>query len=169
MVRTRSRALTVVPASASDIEAIAQRCRKTVTKRALLSATAAVVPIPGIDLAVDVGMIMKMLQQINTAFGLTPEQIDLLAPRRRLSAYKAMAAVGSTVVGRAITREAVSIVLKGVAKRMVAKSTTRYVPLVGQAIAATLSFAALKYIGQQHIDDCVAVSRQVVGGKGKRR
>jgi len=161
--RSSTRALALIPAGARDIDAAAHRCRKVVMKRALISATAAVVPIPGIDLAVDVGVLMKMLQEINTEFGLTPEQIELLAPKRRLSAYKAIAAIGSSVIGRAITREVLSLVVKSVAKRLATKTTVKYVPLAGQAVAATISFAAIKYIGDRHIDDCVAVAESVAG------
>lgn len=161
MARPTSRALALVPTRARDIDAAARRSRKAVTKRALMSATAAVVPIPGIDLAVDLGVLMKMLQEINTEFGLTPEQIELLAPKRRLSAYKAIAAVGSSVIGRALTREALSLIVKSVAKRLATKTTVKYVPLAGQAVAATISFAAIKYIGDRHIEDCVAVAHRV--------
>ena len=163
MARTTPGALALVPAAARDIDAAARRCRKAVTKRALISAAAAVVPIPGLDLAVDIGMLMKMLQEINAEFGLTPEQIERLAPKRRLSAYKAIAAVGSSVIGRAITREALSLVIKSLARRLATKTTVKYVPLAGQAVAATISFAALKYIGDRHIDDCVAVAQGIAG------
>jgi len=167
MTRSTARALALVPANARDIEGATHRCRKVVMKRALISATAAVVPIPGLDLAVDLGVLMKMLQEINTEFGLTPEQIELLAPKRRLSAYKAIAAVGSSVIGRAITREALSLIFKGMAKRIATKTTVKYLPLAGQAVAATISFAAIKYIGDRHIDDCVAVA-ELIGGRRAR-
>lgn len=167
MPRRKAQPLALVPASPRDIDAAAHRCRKAVMKRALISATAAVVPIPGIDLAVDVGVLMKMLQEINAEFGLTPEQIELLAPKRRLSAYKAIAAVGSSVVGRAITREALSLIVKSVARRLAANTAVKYIPLAGQAVAATISFAAIKYIGDAHIDDCVAVA-EAVAGQGRR-
>jgi uncharacterized protein (DUF697 family) len=163
VTRPKSLTLALVPASVRDIEGAARRCRKVVMKRALLSATAAVVPVPGLDLAVDLGVLMKMLQEINTEFGLTPEQIELLAPKRRLSAYKAIAAVGSSLIGRAITREALSLIFKGMARRIATKTTVKYVPLAGQAVAATISFAAIKYIGDRHIDDCVAVAELVAG------
>jgi hypothetical protein len=38
----------------------------------------------------------------------------------------------------------------------------RYVPLAGQAMAATLSFAAIKYLGERHIRDCVMVANRVI-------
>ncbi len=168
MTRRRPQALALVPDSPRDIEAAAHRCRRTVTRRALICATAAVVPIPGVDLAVDVGMLMKMLQEINAGFGLTPEQIELLAPKRRLSAYKAIAAVGSSVVGRAITREVMSLAVRTVARRLATSAAAKYVPLAGSAVAATLSFAAIKYIGDVHVDDCVAVAEALAGESGTR-
>jgi uncharacterized protein (DUF697 family) len=169
MARSTDHALTLVPASTRDIDAATRRCRKIVTKRALLTATAAVVPIPGIDLAIDIGVLMKMLQEINAEFGLTPEQIEALAPKRRLSAYKAIAAVGSSVIGRKITREALALVVKSVARRVATKTTARYVPIAGQALAATISFGAFKYIGDRHIDDCVSVAALLASPPARRR
>ncbi len=159
----------LIPATRRDIDAIARRCRKIVTRRALVSAGAAVVPIPGVDVAVDLGMLMKMLHEINEAFGLTPAQIEALATRRRLTAYKAISAIGSSYVGRVLTRELAMTLLKSVARRIAAKTTVRYVPLAGQALAAGISFAAIKYIGDRHIEDCVAVADYVIGADARRR
>src|SRR5512134_3227010 len=95
-----SRELVLVPESRRDIDAVARQCRKLATRRALISAGASVVPIPGVDIAVDIGVLMSMIEDINEAFGLTPEQIDRLAPRRKVYAYKAVMTVGSALVGR---------------------------------------------------------------------
>jgi uncharacterized protein (DUF697 family) len=167
--RNAFRAAALIPATRRDVEAVARRCRKIVMRRALVSAGAAVVPIPGIDLAVDIGMLMKMLHEINTAFGLTPAQIEALGTRRRLSAYKAITAIGSSYVGRIVTRELALALLKSVARRIATKTTAKYVPLVGQALAAGLSFAAIKYIGDRHIEDCIAVADRVIQAEARRR
>jgi uncharacterized protein (DUF697 family) len=153
----------VPPARSAQINETAHRCRKTVMKRALITASAAVSPVPGIDLVVDLGVLMKLLREINAEFGLTPEQIEDLAPKRRLSVYRAIAAVGSSVIGRAVTREALAVVMKGMARRVATKSTVKYLPVAGQAMAATLSFTAVKYVGYRHIDDCVAVAEIIAG------
>jgi uncharacterized protein (DUF697 family) len=167
--RTASGAAAPIPATRRDVDAIARRCRKIVMRRALVSAGAAVVPIPGIDLAVDIGMLMKMLHEINAAFGLTPAQIEALATRRRLTAYKAITAIGSSYVGRIVTRELALALLKSVARRIATKTTVKYVPLAGQALAACISFAAIKYIGDRHIEDCVAVVDRVIRAEARRR
>ena len=116
------------------------------------------VPVPGIDVAVDVSVLMMMIEDINAAFGLTPEQIEQLAPRRKAFAYKAVMVVGSALVGRVVTRELVIKLLKTVGVRLTAKQAAKAVPFAGQVVAASLSFAALKYLGERHIHDCVQVA-----------
>ncbi len=147
-----------MPSTRRDIDAIARWCRKLATRRALISAGASIVPVPGVDIAVDVGVLMSMIEDINAAFGLTPEQLDQLAPRRKAFAYKALMTVGSALVGRVVTRELVVRLLKTVGVRMTAKQAARAVPFAGQVVAASLSFAALKYLGDRHIQDCMQVA-----------
>ena len=152
----------VIPATRRDIVQLASECRRLVTRRALISAGASVVPLPGVDVAVDITVLLKMIEQINQRFGLTPEQIEQLAPHRRLFAYKAVMAVGSALVGRIVTREVVIKVLKTVGVRLSAKQAAKYVPFAGQAVAASLSFTALKALGDRHVDDCVRVAETLL-------
>jgi len=160
MVRgsSTSRELVVVPSTRRDIDAIARACRKLATRRALISAGASAVPVPGLDVAVDVGVLLSMIEDINAAFGLTPKQIERLAPRRKAFVYKAVMAVGSAMVGRVVTRELVIRLLRSVGVRLTAKQAAKAVPFAGQVVAASLSFAALKYLGDRHIVDCVQVA-----------
>lgn len=144
-----------------DVEAIAARCRELVHRRALLSAVAAAVPVPGLGLAVDLGVLMQMLEEINEAFGLTPQHIEALPEARRAGVYRAIALLGSTAVGRVVTRELILAALRRVARRWLTKSVLRYVPFAGQAVAAALSYAAIRLLGQRHIDDCIAVRRAI--------
>ena len=50
---------------------------------------------------------MKLIPDINHAFGLTPEQVERLAPDRRLVVYKAISAGGGMLIGKLVTRELV--------------------------------------------------------------
>jgi uncharacterized protein (DUF697 family) len=148
-----------LPASPAEIQHIAHRCRREVTRRALISAGASVVPLPGFDLAVDIGVLATMLDDVNRAFGLTPAQIDALAPQRQFTVYNAINTLGASAVGRLVTREVVALLARSVARRIATKTVLRYVPLAGQAIAASISFAALKTLGDRHVADCVKVAR----------
>jgi uncharacterized protein (DUF697 family) len=141
---------------------VAARCRKRVTQRALLAAGVAMVPLPGIDWLTDVGILLKLIPDINRAFGLTPEQVERLAPDRRLVVYKAISAGGSLLVGRLITRELVLRALRIVGVRLTTQQAAKFVPVAGQAVSALLTFSALKYVCEQHIRQCMDVSRQLM-------
>jgi uncharacterized protein (DUF697 family) len=150
-----------VPSTPQQVEAAAKHCRRLVTKRALLAAGVAAVPVPGIDWVTDVGVLVQLLPRINEAFGLTPEQIERLAPDRRLVVYKVLSASGGLVIGKLVTREAVLKLLKMVGVRLTTQQASKYVPLAGQAISAALTFGALKFVCEQHIQQCIDIARQL--------
>ena len=150
-------ALTVADAA---LEATAQRARKLLHRRALAAAAASVVPVPGLDWAVDAALLSRLLPRINAEFGLTPEQIDRLDPSQREQVHKAVALVGSVLIGKLITRDVVLRLTKAVGLRMTTKQAAKYVPLAGQAVAATIGYATLRYLGEQHLRDCVRVVQQ---------
>jgi len=144
------------------VDAVAGRCRRLVNKRALLAAGVAMVPVPGLDWLTDVGVLVKLLPDINRAFGLAPEQIERLAPERRVVVYKAVSAGGGLLVGKLVTRELVLKVLKVVGVRLTTQQAAKFVPIAGQAVSAALTYGALKYVCEQHIRQCVAVRRQLL-------
>lgn len=141
---------------------IAERCRRRVRQRALLAAGVAVVPIPGIDWVTDIGVLVKLLPEISHAFGLSAEQVERLAPDRRVVVYKAISAGGSLVLGRIVTRELVMFLLKTVGIRLSTQQAAKYLPVAGQAVSAALTYSALKYVCEQHIRQCEAVARQLL-------
>ena len=155
----------VVPGVAGDgrgdLQAVAARCRRKVTKRALFAAGVAAVPIPGIDWLTDLGVLVRLLPQISAEFGLTPEQIERLAPDRRVVVYKAISAGGGLLVGRVVTQDLVLRLVRLVGVRLTAQQAAKYVPLAGQAVSAALTFTALKFVCEQHIQQCLAVAREL--------
>jgi uncharacterized protein (DUF697 family) len=155
--RKASPAATVV----DPTEAIAERCRKLVTQRAMLAAGVAMVPVPGLDWLTDIGVLVKLLPEINRAFGLTPAQIEQLAPNRKVVVYKAISAGSGLLVGRIVTRELVIQALKVVGVRLTTQQAAKFVPIAGQAVSAALTFSALKYVCEQHIRQCQSVARQL--------
>lgn len=141
------------------LEAVARDCRRLASRRALLAAGVATVPIPGLDWATDIGILVRLLPQINDAFGLSPAQIERLAPERRLVVYKAISAAGGMLIGRIITRDLVLALLKLVGVRLTTQQAAKYVPLAGQAVSAALTYTALRFVCEQHIRQCAEVAR----------
>ena len=151
----------VVPDTPTRIEAVAERCRRLVTRRALVGAGVAMVPLPGLDWMTDVAILVKLIPEINLEFGLTPEQVERLSPDRRVVVYKAITAGGGLLIGRVVTRELVMTLLRLVGVRLTTQQAAKFVPVAGQAVSAMLTFSALKYVCEQHIRQCMEVSRQL--------
>ena len=132
------------------------------SQRALLAAGVAMVPVPGVDWITDIGLLVKLLPEITSAFGLSPAQVERLAPDRRVVVYKAISAGGSMLLGRLVTRELVMAVLKTVGLRLSTQQAAKYLPVAGQLVSAALTYSALKYVCEQHIRQCEAVARQLL-------
>ncbi|MEO5697017.1 MAG: hypothetical protein ABIQ60_07775 [Burkholderiaceae bacterium] len=152
----------VVPETPADVQALVRQCRRLVNRRALFAAGVAVVPLPGIDWVTDIAVLLKLIPEINRAFGLTAEQIERLSPDRRLVVYKAISAGGGLLVGRIVTRELVIRMVKLVGVRLTTQQAAKYVPIAGQAVSAVLTYSSLRFVCEQHIQQCVAVSRQLM-------
>ena len=151
----------VLPAEGDDLSAVAERCRQMVRRRALLAAGVAMVPLPGLDWLTDVGLLVALLPRINAAFGLSSEQIERLAPDRRVVVYKAISAGGGMLIGRVVTRELVMGLLRLLGVRLTTQQAAKFVPIAGQAVSAALTYSALRYVCEQHIQQCMAVRRQL--------
>jgi hypothetical protein len=132
-------------------------CRRLLNRRALAGAAASAVPIPGLDWAVDAALLSRLLPEINAQFGLTPGQLDRLPRHQRDQVHKAVSVVGSMVIGKVVTRDLVLRLARTIGMRMTGKQAARYVPIAGQAVAALMGYAALRYLGEEHIKDCVQV------------
>lgn len=147
------------PPSIADLDRLRASCKAMVRRRAATSGGMALIPIPGVDIAGDVGMLLEMIPAINRKFGLTPEQIEELDPRHKLLVYAMLKKVGSDLAGRAITRQLAVAALKKVGVRLSARQVLKYVPFAGQAAAVALSVTAMLYLGNSHVDACYEIAR----------
>lgn len=158
--RPRGRAARDAAADPAIAAAIA-RSRRLVGRRALLAAGVAAVPVPGLDWATDVAILVKLLPRISAEFGLSPEQVERLAPDRRVVVYKAVSAGGGMLIGKVVTRDLVLRMLKLVGVRLTTQQAAKVVPLAGQAVSAALTYSALRYVCELHIRQCAEVARQL--------
>ncbi|AMP04422.1 hypothetical protein [Collimonas pratensis] len=152
----------LLPVSDTALHAVRLRCRQMVAKRALLSAGASALPIMGVDIAVDIHLLSRLIEDINAAFGLTPQQIEKLQPKLRVATYSTIVGLGSTLVGRVVTRELLLKILTRSGVKIVSKNATRLVPIAGQMVSAAIGFSAFRAIGNKHIEACVAVAEQML-------
>ena len=151
--------------SIAELDAIRRDCRRLVTTRSLAAAAASVVPIPGVDIAADVGLLTSILSQVNERFGLSEKQIEKLDPGAAEKVLLLAAGLGNGVIGRAVSKRLISVVLKRVAKRLAVGSAAKFVPFAGSALAAGLGFSAMKLAGNAHVDDCYRTARALLDGQ----
>ncbi|KZE31780.1 hypothetical protein [Crenobacter luteus] len=153
-----------VPVPLPDLDALRAECRAMVRRRAALSASVAVVPLPGVDVATDLTLLMELIPAITLRFGLTPQQIDGLPLEKQALVYGVVKKAGSLLIGRVVTQELLLTVLKKVGVRLTVKQVARFVPVLGQAAAAGLSYGAMVYLGHTHIEHCYRVARALREG-----
>ena len=152
----------LVPATTRELDDVMRQCRRMVSRRALIAAGASAVPIPGVDWVTDVAVLLKLIPDINRAFGLTPEQVERLAPDRQLAVYKAISAGSGLLVGKLVTRDLVMHALKAVGVRLTTSQAVKFVPIAGQALSMALTYSAMRFVCEQHIRQCAAVSRRLL-------
>lgn len=155
----------VMPASGDEIARVRARCRSLVNKRAAFAAGVAAVPLPGVDILSDLAAFALVVEEVNKAFGLTPDQIGRMQPRLRIVAYEATAALGGMLVGKLVTRELVLALFKKSGVKLAAKSMAKVVPLAGQLAAAAIGFALFRQMGYQHVEACVKVAQKVAAAQ----
>ncbi|QJC56354.1 hypothetical protein HC248_01659 [Polaromonas vacuolata] len=143
-----------------DLKAAVIHSRKLLNKRALASAVASAVPIPGLDMAVDAALLAKLIPEINKVFGLTPNQLSQLNPEKREQVHKATSLVGSALIGKLITKDLVIKVIANLGMRMGTKQLSKYIPFAGQLLAASVGYAAIRYFGEEHMKDCIRVAQK---------
>jgi uncharacterized protein (DUF697 family) len=145
-----------------ELDKIREECRKIVNKRASISAMAAAIPIPGIDIGADVAIMMELLNDINRKFGLSKEQIDQLDTKSKELILIIATSLGNELIGKTIGKKMVINLLKKAASRVATKQTSKLIPVIGIGISASISFATMKYLGNSHIEECYQIVKRYI-------
>ncbi len=146
----------------TELEAIRQECRDLVNQRSLISAAAAAVPIPGLDVGADVAIMTRMIALINEKFHLGEQDLAQLDDGTRQKLLVIISSLGSSLIGRYASKELIILALKRVGVRMVSKQAAKFIPLLGMVIAATISYGAMRILGNAHIEDCYQVLKRQI-------
>ncbi|PJC96449.1 GTP-binding protein [Janthinobacterium sp. BJB1] len=135
-------------------------CEKYVSYAAAGSAANALNPVPGADVAVDLGILTKLFAEIRADFGLDD---DFLATLKR-SSLPAVSRLASNILQFA-TKEGLLLLLKRFAGRTAVKTLSKYIPFVGQAFAAGLGYAITSNAGSSYLDDCYQLAKEALENK----
>ncbi len=145
-----------------ELDRVRVECYSMVTKRATVSAGSSVIPVVGVDVAADVALLLQLIPAINKEFGLSTEQIQGYDKDTKILLHGVIKNTGIALIGQELTKTLVTSVLKKVAGRTFAKQFLKFVPVIGWAVNAGIGFAAMKYVGNSHVDDCYRVCRRLM-------
>lgn len=129
------------------LEAIREDCYSSVNRYAILGAANAINPIPGLDISVDAGLCLRMMADMRARFGLSKEAEE------KLRHYDVLVPLVKKVFDFA-TKQGVMILLRSFGKRYLGKTTVKYVPFIGQGIAAAAGYGMMRWFARQYIEDC---------------
>jgi uncharacterized protein (DUF697 family) len=146
---------------ALDLDIIRAECLELVQKRAYISAGAAVVPVPFLDVVIDVGILSQLIPEVNARFGLAPEQISVYDPETKQVHWHELRKRGIEFSGLVVARTAVKSSINNVAAKVITKQVTKFIPLGGQIIAASLGYMVMKKVATAHVEDCYSLAKRI--------
>lgn len=144
-----------------NLEIIRVECLELAKKRAYFSAGAAIVPVPFFDVVIDVGILSQLIPEINARFGLSPEQISVYDPATKKVHWNELRKRGVEFSGLVVARTAVKKSINNVAAKYITKQVTKFIPLGGQAIAASLGYFVMKKVADAHIEDSYKLAKTI--------
>ena len=128
----------------------------------LAAANGSLNPVPGLDLAADVSLLLKLGEEIAAIYGLTHSQFAFI---KRLLGPKAMPSLIAKIAQfstRYLAREGLIGLLKRLATREVSRQSTRWIPLAGPLIAAGIGWQSTFMLGEQLVDEAEALAQEIL-------
>lgn len=153
----------------ADVHATSQKmieqkrivANKLVSRYAALSAANGLNPIIGLDISVDIGLLLKMGNDISNIYGLNKESrkyYETFLDLSDASKAKSILAKATQYAAKYLGREAIMILLKRFAATTATKTVSKWIPFVGQAIAAGIGFKMTSSLGTDMVDEAEAIA-----------
>lgn len=149
----------VMSAKAYSLEFLEMKkeaCQKYVYVASGVAAANAINPIPGVDIGVDLSILVGLFKKIRDSYGLNDEKL-----KSKEYTIPSLVPLANNVLKYATT-EGIEILIKRYAAREISKTVLKYVPFVGQAIAASLGYAIIRTAGISYLNDCHELARQIL-------
>jgi hypothetical protein len=144
-----------------NLELVRAECLELVKKRSYYSAGAAVIPVPFLDVVIDVGILSQLIPEINARFGLAPEQVSVFDPTTKQVHWAELKKRGIEFSGLVVARTAVKKSINNVAAKYITKQVTKFIPLGGQLIAASLGYFVMKKVAEAHVEECYNLAKGI--------
>ncbi len=108
-------------------------------------------PLIGADIAVDIGIYLKMFSDIRERYEIEDNDLNL---------YYAIPIAKK--LAELLTKNGIMILIKSFGTRFTAKTILKYIPGLGQAASATISWKMAKYAGDDYNNKCYELASKVM-------
>ena len=144
--------------SLEQLNDIESGCKSSIEDYALGSAGTGFVPVPGLDIAADAGLLVKMFSSLRSRYSLdTVNSSDF-------SHYVVLNKAAKEVF-EYVTKEGIlKFLTKYGAKAIGKKTAIKYIPIIGQMIGAYTGFQLTKAMGEQYSNNCYNLCREILKG-----
>nr|WP_299201618.1 GTPase [uncultured Brumimicrobium sp.] len=132
--------------------------KKIVVRHSALAAANGLNPIIGLDISLDVALLVKMSKEVQTIYGLNEEQQEFNIQFLDKKSAKFIASKALQYTSKYGGKEAIILLLKKVSSSVITKTASKWVPFVGQAIAAGIGFKMTSWIGSDMINDAEKIA-----------
>lgn len=129
-----------------------------------LSAANGLNPVPGLDVAADIAVLLKFGQEVAHIYGLTRNQFEFI---KRLLGPKVVPSILTKIAGftaKYLAKEGIVILLKQIATRATVKSLSKYLPAIGPLIAAGIGWQATFSLCEQLVDEAHNLAKEILDG-----
>jgi GTP-binding protein EngB required for normal cell division len=119
-----------------------------VLTHSFIAAANGVNPVPGLNITVDIGNVVKMLDRVSKAYNLDviATMVAAGSPPTWLLAARSLAAPLAT--------DGVLLLLKSAGTPAIMQQIGRHIPIFGMIVSAGLGFLVVRTVGLKYVDEC---------------
>ena len=140
---------------------LATGCFAMARWRAALAGLSSLVPVPGLGLAIDVALLMSIIEEINRRYGLSARQVEALASNRKAVVFQMTKSAGGFFATRIAASQTFALILSRAGLRLGIAEAARFAPVIGQIAAALIAYFTLIRLAKKHIAQCASIVQEI--------
>jgi GTP-binding protein EngB required for normal cell division/uncharacterized protein (DUF697 family) len=128
----------------------------------VLAAANGINPIPGVDIAVDMSLLLKFGNEIANIYGLTSSQFEYIQRLLGAKVIPGLLAKVAQFSTKYLAKEGLVLLLKKNFTRAAAKQSAKWVPVVGPIAAASIGGTATFLLCKQMVDEAEQLAEEIL-------
>lgn len=153
----------VAPLNKQILEEKSIIAKKAVAYGASAAALNGINPIPGLDISLDIAILMTMSKEIQNIYGLDEKSIDELSKRMGNNAnFTVIKTKAGQYATKFIAKEGIMLLLKRLSVSIGSKEVLKYIPFVGQIAAAGIGYKMTDSFGSDLVEESEALVHEIL-------